>query len=63
MQRVFPHTSVAAGNPETFDGHCLSDIKGEKGLETNVTKGVDYLRRGCSAGDKDGCEDVRQLGL
>ena len=24
-------------------------IKGDKGLETNVTKGLEYLRRGCSA--------------
>lgn len=38
-------------------------IKGEKGLETSVTKGVEYLRRGCSAGDKDGCDDIRRLGL
>lgn len=38
-------------------------IKGDKGLETNVTKGLEYLRRGCSAGDKDGCEDVKRLGL
>lgn len=38
-------------------------IKGEKGLESNITKGVDYLRRGCKLGDKDGCDDLRKLGL
>jgi len=38
-------------------------IKGDKGLETNVTKGIEHLRRGCSAGDKDGCDDLRKLGL
>ncbi|MBL9003886.1 MAG: sel1 repeat family protein [Myxococcales bacterium] len=38
-------------------------IKGEKGMESNITKGVDFLRRGCRLGDKDGCEDLRKLGL
>ncbi len=38
-------------------------IKGEKGLEANVVKGVDYLRRGCKLGDKDGCDILRKLGL
>lgn len=38
-------------------------IKGEKGLDANITKGVDYLRRGCKLGDKDGCDDLRKLGL
>lgn len=38
-------------------------IKGDRGLETNVTKGVEYLQKGCTAGDKDGCDDLRRLGL
>ena len=38
-------------------------IKGEKGMESNITKGVEYLRRGCRLGDKDGCEDLKKLGL
>lgn len=38
-------------------------IKGDKGLEPNITKGVDFLRRGCKLGDKDGCELLRKLGL
>ena len=38
-------------------------IKGDKGLEVNLIKGVEYLRRGCKLGDKDGCEDLHKLGL
>lgn len=38
-------------------------LQGEKGLEINLVKGVDYLRRGCRLGSKDGCEDLRKLGL
>lgn len=38
-------------------------IKGDRGIETNVIKGVEYLRRGCRGGDSDGCEDLRRLGL
>jgi TPR repeat protein len=38
-------------------------IKGEKGLDANINKGVDYLRRGCKLGDKDGCDLLRKLGL
>jgi len=38
-------------------------IKGERSLETNITRGVELLRRGCKLGDKDGCDDLRKLGL
>jgi len=38
-------------------------IKGDKGLDSNIRKGVDFLRRGCQLGDKDGCDDLHQLGL
>lgn len=38
-------------------------IKGDKGMESNITKGVEFLRRGCRMGDKDGCEDLKKLGL
>lgn len=38
-------------------------IKGERGIEMNIVKGVEYLRRGCGGGDSDGCEDLRRLGL
>lgn len=38
-------------------------IKGDKGLEANITKGVELLKRGCQLGDKDGCDDLRKLGL
>lgn len=38
-------------------------ITGEKGLRKDMNKGVTYLRRGCKLGDKDGCEDLKKLGL
>jgi TPR repeat protein len=38
-------------------------IKGDKGLESNLSKGVEFLRRGCKLGDKDGCDDLRKLGI
>lgn len=38
-------------------------VKGERGVDMNIPKGVDALRRGCRAGDNDGCEDLRRLGL
>lgn len=38
-------------------------IKGERGVETDITKGVEALQRGCKGGDNDGCEDLRRLGL
>jgi len=38
-------------------------LKGERGIDTNIIKGVEYLRPGCRGGDNDGCEDLRRLGL
>jgi hypothetical protein len=38
-------------------------IKGDKGMESNIAKGVEFLRQGCRLGDKDGCEDLKKLGL
>lgn len=38
-------------------------LQGEKGLEVNLVKGVEYLRRACRLGSNDGCEDLRKLGL
>lgn len=38
-------------------------VTADKGLPKDMTKGVAYLRRGCKLGDKDGCNDLKKLGL
>ena len=37
-------------------------IKGDKGMESNITKGVEFLRRGCKMGDRTAAKISRSSG-